>query len=120
MIMTNNFVLICISSRTGFLFTLQVRSGLWLQASYLHLRPVGLGGERRARKGSRSMRNTPHTASHIFVINSPEVRPRHTRDGERIIHLDLPGPPDIAFLCEIIPIAAASRNRGEKISLKGV
>ena len=101
MIMTNNFVPICISSPHWFLIY-----------SAGQVRPVapGLiftfenccagGGEGRAEEGKEgqlhSMRNAPHTASHIFVINSPEVRPRHqARDGEIITHLDLPLPRNI-------------------------
>ena len=115
MIMTNNFVLICISSPHWFLIYSAGQVG-----------PVAPGliftfqncwaEEGREGQQLHSMRNAPHTASHIFVINSPEVRPRHTRDGERIIHLDLPGPPDFAFVCEIIPTASASRKQLRKIS----
>ena len=65
---------------------------------------LGRGGQQL-----HSMRNAPHTASHIFVINSPEVRPSQGRDGEIMTLLDLPPPPNID-LVERIQIAATNRK----------
>ena len=102
--MTNNFVLICISSPHWFLILLPGRSGQACGSRPdIYISVTGLGAW-EGREGQRRLGwagNAPHTASHIFVINSPEVRPRQARDGEIITHLDLPLPTNILVVKNI-------------------